>query len=294
MLDGLKKRRANAHNEEGRRLMAAGDLAGAQKAFESAIKIDPEFRSPWFNLALVHKWRHEWAEAIRCNQRVVELSGTTTDEPAWWNMGIAATALRDWQTARRAWRSYGVPLADGEGPIEDDFGLAPIRIDPAGKGEVVWARRIDPARAIIRSVPLPDSGRAWGDCILHDGVPNGERMLDGKPRSVFDEIEVWERSGVPTLVAEVHCASKADADELAETFFSGGHAAEDWTTIQILCKACSEGRVDVPHDHSRPTEWSGERRFGLASPEDDARRYAAEWSAVSPGDRRVLSMERAL
>ena len=30
------------------------------------------------------------------------------DQASWWNLGIAATALRDWPEARRAWAGCGI------------------------------------------------------------------------------------------------------------------------------------------------------------------------------------------
>jgi tetratricopeptide (TPR) repeat protein len=295
VLDSFKKRRAKAQNEAGIRHAEQGNRPAARAAYESALKLDPDLSPAWFNLGLIHKELRNWDEVIRCNRRSIELTGETTNNPAWWNLGIGATALRHWETAREAWRAYGVAIPDGEGPIEENLGLAPIRIDPEGNAEVVWATRIDPARAVIRSVPLPDTGRRWGDCILHDGVPRGERMYKGQPRAVFDELEVWESSGVPTLVARVECASFEDSDELSRIFFQADLAAEDWTKdVRALCQACSEGLVDIPHNHEGEAEWSLERRFGFAAKEEEASRWTAEWTSVSPANRRVLTVQRAL
>jgi hypothetical protein len=49
-----------------------------------------------------------------------------------WNLGIAATALGDWATARRAWTAFGVTLPAGpaDQPIDGDFGITPIRLNP--------------------------------------------------------------------------------------------------------------------------------------------------------------------
>lgn len=88
------------------------------------------------------------------HRRAVELD--SSDEAAWWNLGIAATALGEWREARTAWRACGIEIPEGDGPPDLDFGLVPVRLDPAGCGEVVWCRRIDPARAVIRNVPLPE------------------------------------------------------------------------------------------------------------------------------------------
>src|SRR5579862_2444045 len=111
------------------------------------------------------------AEAAQFNERA--LTCEPAGEEAYWNLGIAATAL-------------GMGL-----------GLVPIRLDPDGNGEVVWCDRLDPARALIRNVPTLESGFREGDIVLHDGEPKGKRELNGKFVSVFNALErIAEESGV--------------------------------------------------------------------------------------------------
>lgn len=131
-------------NERGRELSDKGDDAGAEAAYREAITLDPKFDSAWFNLGLVYKRRHDWAETLRCSLRAAELN-PQREQPAWWNLGIAATALRDWATARKAWMGYGINIPPGEGPIEANFGRTPVRIGIPEPLEVVWCRRLDPA-----------------------------------------------------------------------------------------------------------------------------------------------------
>src|SRR5205807_10273545 len=69
------------------------------------------------------------------------------DKAAWWNQGIAATALGRWGLARRAWAGFGIDLPAGEGPLDFPCGSCPVRLCPDGDAEVVWAHRIDPARS---------------------------------------------------------------------------------------------------------------------------------------------------
>jgi hypothetical protein len=97
-----------------------------------------------------------------CNERAAALGGAEGD-PAWWNLGIAATALRRWDAARDAWRRFGIQVPDGTGELQMDLGPAPVRLDPDGRAEVVWGRRVDPARIVVINVPTPESGHRWGD-----------------------------------------------------------------------------------------------------------------------------------
>jgi hypothetical protein len=188
---------ATYYNAKGQRLEAARDQDGAIALYRKAIAAAPTWSVPWYNLGLVFKYRGEWEASYRCNAEAMRLSPRY--EAAIWNTGIAATALGNWSEARRAWAAYGIELPPGDGPIEGDFGSVPIRINPDGNGEVVWCRRIDPARAVITSIPFPESAHGCGDLLLHDGAPAGYRMSEEREVPVFNELEVLQPSGHVTL-----------------------------------------------------------------------------------------------
>jgi hypothetical protein len=236
---------ALALNERGREALDEGDLDRAEGLFMESITKVPLIGIPWFNLGLVYKRRSRWTEAAACNQRSLDL-GSDDQDPAFWNLGIAATALRDWSRARSAWVAYGVDIPPGGGPIEMDFGPTAIRINPHGNAEVCWGRRIDPARVVLKNVPLPGSGHRWRDIVLHDGVPSGERNLAGRTYPVFDELERWEPSSLPTW--ECVLTGPIDAlDELQSLAYGNDIAIENWSTsIRMLCQECSTGN---PGDH---------------------------------------------
>ncbi|NED86264.1 hypothetical protein G3I76_40025, partial [Streptomyces sp. SID11233] len=153
--------------------------------------------------------------------------------------------------------------APSEPPTGMALGSAAVRLSPEGEAEVVWGRRVDPARVEVLSVPLPSSGRRWGEVVLHDGVPHGERITpEGQSFPVFDEIELWAPSPVPTWVVLLDAATEDDRDALEKLASDAGYAAEDWTSsVRLLCRSCSESRMESdagdgeradPHDHSEP------------------------------------------
>ena len=269
--------RARHLNAEGGQARDGGDLAGAERRYLAAIEIAPAFAHAWFNLGLVYKAERDWIRVAVCNRRALELDATEGD-PAYWNLGIAATALREWDTARWAWRGYGIAVTGATGPIEMDIGMAPVRINPDGAAEVVWGWRLDPARAMIANVPLPSSGHRWHDVVLHDGEPTGRRVVDGTVYGVFDEIEVWERSSVPTW----ECLIDAPAEDIADlrTRFDAHRCAlEVWTdSIRELCRECSLGSVDSDHDHGSFRAGADGSHVGIAAPRALAERLLDEWS----------------
>ncbi len=275
-------RRGFRLNELGRRAAESGDLAEAERLYQEAITCCDLLGPPWFNLGLVYKSQRRWREMMVCNRHSLAC-GSDEQDPAFWNLGIAATALRDWETARRAWGGYGFTIPEGSGPLEMDLGPSPLRINPTESGEVVWGGRLDPARIRIDSIPVGGSGHRWHDIVLHDGEPRGTRTVGEIEYPVFDELERWEESRVPSW----ECLLGGDETDLAEAeegFQRAGWALENWTTsIRRLCRSCSEGRTgDHPHG-SFPADEPG-FHVGIAAPRVEAVELLDRW--LEAGGRR--------
>jgi tetratricopeptide (TPR) repeat protein len=99
----------------------------------------------WYDAALAHKFLRNWAKAYELGRAAAARSPRGEGDPAYWNLGIAATIQRDWATARDAWAGFGIELPDGEEEIEADLGYACVRLD-TGEREVVWIERLCPTR----------------------------------------------------------------------------------------------------------------------------------------------------
>ncbi len=290
--------RAADLNERGRALLDEGRLDEAEILFRSAIDAAPGWPVPWYNLGLAHKWRHRWYDCLLANRSAAQLAEEAgeplREDPACWNLGIAATALGVWDLARWAWQGYGIPIEAGDGPPDGDHGLGFVRIDPERSGEVVFGQRMDPARVRLDCIPLPASGHRFGDVVLHDGEPTGRRTFDGRPFAVFDELERLVPSPVPTTSLQAWCAEPVDVEALMAEADATGRA-EDWTaSVQVICTACSTGDEGVEHHHDRlHTTWAPERSIGLAVPEAEVELLLARWSAAAPADRIVRSVATA-
>jgi hypothetical protein len=263
---------------------ALDDRERALPLYERVLALAPDHAAAHYNIGLVHKYRGSWTESLHHNRRASDLRAD--DEAAHWNMGIAATALRDWPAAREAWRRAGIEIAEGDGPIVEDFGLTPVRLNPDGMGEVVWGTRIDPARVVLGNIPYPDSGFRAGDIVLHDGAPVGERQYDGRTYSVFNVLALFEASANNTYEAEVRARDVADLQALTAALDEADIDHEVWTSnVRVLCKQCSEG---TPHQHASHTDetpaWPDIHLLGISTTSPEvARKVLEQWSSGGNG-----------
>ncbi len=115
---GLQRPRQHAPEDD-------GDEEGALQAYAEASRPVPTGPC-WYNAGLIHKYRGDWAASLEANARAVRCD--PGNEGAVWNLGIAATALGDWATARRAGSATAFLWPEGEGPIDYYAGRTPIRV----------------------------------------------------------------------------------------------------------------------------------------------------------------------
>ena len=265
-------------NDLGSRLSEEGDTAGAEAAYLAAMALDPEWTAPVYNLGLLYKYLGDWNRSLEYNQRATELD--SEHEAAWWNLGIAATAVADWREARRAWKGCGMTPPDGDGPPEFGWGMTPVRLDPNGDGEVVWARRIDPARAEIDSVPLPTSPYRWRDIVLTDGAEEGQRIFQGRVYPVFNALQLLSPSPFLTFVIELGIEQEEAVKALFALAIGHEMGAEYWgRSTHIMCKACSLGLPDGHTHQASPAN----PHFGLsARDEGQARALIDKWLKSTP------------
>ncbi|MFI8187754.1 tetratricopeptide repeat protein [Streptomyces sp. NPDC085946] len=233
----------------------------------------------WYDAALAHKFLRNWAKAYELGREAAARAPRGEGDPAFWNLGIAATIRRDWATARDAWAGFGIELPDGEGEITGRFGHACVRLDTGGQREVVWVERLCPARGRVVNVPVT-GGRRYGEIVVHDGEPKGERVVDGVTYPVFDELLLFEASGLPTLEVTVDAAAAADLAALVESFTGHGFGAEPASGVETLCACCGEGTR-----HQERNVRAGAQRVALAAPPEEARRLLEQWAARTPAGR---------
>jgi hypothetical protein len=270
----------------------SGDLEGAAAAFEQLRRQDPHDASLHYMAGLAAKYRGDWRVSMEANLAALEREAD--DEAARWNAAIAATALGEWAAARAQWQALGIPMPGQAGPIEGDFGLAKLRLNPWGKSESVYGTRIDPVRMRIENVPLPESGHRFGDLMLNDGASLGTYPHGGRNYNVFNALQRLQVSPFATHAVFVQVRDAAALAPLLESRSESIGLVEDWTrTLGVLCLRCSYG---VPHRHAdgedeATAEWRVERTLGIAATSLDAVQALLEdWKNPGRG-RRVERIE---
>lgn len=237
-----------------------GDKNKAIELYHQIISQKEDWSTPHYNLGLIYKYQLNWDLSFKHNYRAVELD--PQDESSQWNLGIAATMLKKWKIARWSWNNFGMNYKLIDINPEGNIGMSPIRINSETEGEVIWALRIDPARARIKSIPFPESNHRFADLILNDGAPIGKRVYNEKEYSVFNELQIIEESNYQTFSFECDFITKMNYEMLEQSCLNAGIEIENWTTdIEVLCKSCSEGE---PHEQHKPEPVFKNKRMTIA------------------------------
>ena len=74
-IDQTDWRDADRLNEQGRVRADAADWDAALSLYRQAVDRVPAYEPAWFNMALVHKQRRQWVQALDCNERAAALGG---------------------------------------------------------------------------------------------------------------------------------------------------------------------------------------------------------------------------
>lgn len=257
--------------------LATDDEDMAIEIYLQIIDLAPNWHLPYYNLGLAYKYKGNWSKSYEYNLKATALD--PSDNPSWWNLGIASTVLEKWIDARKAWNHFGLNLKITNEEVRLDIGMTPIRLK---NGEVIWADRICPARARIKNIPYKASNRKYNDIILNDGAPTGKRISNGQEYPVFDELDLLQPSDFTTYALGVRIKNKESLERLDNICHNKGAAFENWTdSTVVLCKQCSEGIPHEAHDKDLPEEraFDFEYHIAIATPkESDLNNILEEWT----------------
>jgi len=84
----------------------AGDIYNAIKLYKHVAKHTPHWAPPFERLGTLYKYRQDWKAALHYIKKSVALN--PGNQKAWWDLGIAATALKRWRIAKNVWSKFGL------------------------------------------------------------------------------------------------------------------------------------------------------------------------------------------
>lgn len=267
-----------------------GDVYTAVKIYKKLIKIAPEWYPPYQYLSAIYKYHKDWKAAYHYGQCAID-NGADKAE-MWRNFAIAATALKKWQVARSAWNKVGFQLKEVTKAPEFDMGIIPVRLRYDNFHEIVWAKQIDPARAIIESIPDPVSDRSYGDQILIDFKVTGYRVVNGKRIPVYDELELIKRSFHHTFLVFLYDSQKQEADLLDKLCWNKDLGFDNWSHLNEM--QLNKNLACLPEYYNEDLEFdlSGiDMRIAIAAESmNEVEEVMQAWSAISLKEYEILGL----
>lgn len=104
-----------AYNNLGNLLKAAGDLPGAKTAYETTLKIDPNFVIGYYNLGMTLKAMNLYLEAIAAYDKAIQLNPDYAE--AYQNLGVVLLKVGEVQASLAAFEN-AIALHEQQNPLE--------------------------------------------------------------------------------------------------------------------------------------------------------------------------------
>ena len=225
-----------------------GDVYNAVKLCKLIVRKSPDWSAPYAYLSNIYKGRNEWKPTLHYSEKAIEYN--PFNETTWENLALAATALESWKKARLAWNQLGFRFKDSNEELRLDLGFIPVRLNPSTQPEIVEATRIDPARAIIESIPQPSSGRRFKDLMLLNSKPNKDFILHGKKLGVFDELQVLKSSLWRTYAVVLQTGSQEDVDIFANLCHEADLGFDNWSNAARFFQSNLHPKVMEYYDNA--------------------------------------------
>lgn len=258
--------------EEACQYEAARDHYNAVKLYKRIVKEARYWAEPVIRLGEIYKYRQEWKPALYYNKKAVSLDAG--NQSAWWNLGIAATAMKKGRLARNVWAKFGMS-AD-----EPSLGPVSVRLHSQGQFEILWASSLGPARAVIRNIPHPNSGRRYGDIVLFDNAVRGHHTSDAYRLPVFDELGLLKRSHYKTFSCVLQSPDSRDVKTLQRLCREENLGFEVWANASRAFASQYFG--DTPEYYFHNFEAQPELLVAVASPDkESALEVLDSWKVIS-------------
>ncbi|MBK8489849.1 MAG: hypothetical protein IPL49_02815 [Saprospirales bacterium] len=229
-----------------------GDVYTAVKLYKKVIRLAPDWVEPYLHLSILYKDRADWKTCLHYTRKSLQFDPEARE--AWTNMGLASTALKKWKAARQAWNHLGYEFKETDQSTDFDLGTVTLYLNPQALPEIVWARQLDPARAVVLSIPQPGSGRRYRDTILFDPESVGTQVVGAKKWAAYKELQVLRSSPYKTFSVELLEVTDAQVDALAKLCNEDGIGFDNWSAATHLFLPPAFRESPEFHLHSFPRE----------------------------------------
>lgn len=254
-----------------------GDLYQAVKLYKRVLKDAPEWAFPHFRLGQIYKQRLEWKPCLHYHKKTIALD--SSNKQAWWDVGLAATALNKRRIAKRVWAKFGFTAAKPtkKGPLA-------VRIPLGEKFEIIWVHPIDPVKGIITNIPHPSSGRNFNDIILFDKEEVGYTVIDQYRHPIYPELGIFKRAGYHTFSAQLLASNKADIKTLEQLCHTANLGFEVWSNATRVFAPQLSGSLPEYYgssDKNLPVQPASIFVAIAAKREWEVLRVLRDWSIIS-------------
>lgn len=206
----------------------AEDVYNAIKLYKRIIKLQPQWLPPYLQLRTIYKRRREWKPAYHYTKRALSLDSAHSD--VWWDLGIAATALKKWRIAKNVWSKFNFPSTFSA----EDREFCALHLSNGKQFELVWARPLCPARAEILSIPLPESRQRYRDIVLYDRQELKGHSIAGREKlPVFNFLGHWKHSSYHTFSCELYTRREKDIQSMESLCRQAGYGFENWSNSSL-------------------------------------------------------------
>jgi len=226
----------NALYEQALRYDQKGDTYNAVKLYKKLTRLAPQWAPPFERLGTIYKYRGEWKPCLHYFKKTVALDSGS--QYAWWDLGIAAAALKKWRIARNVWSKFGKAPAQGwqSEPVS-------VRLEYESRYEILWADMIDPVRCLLRNIPHPDSGHRYRDILLLDRIASGHQVVRCKRFPIFQVLGLFKRSTFTTYSCRLQTSDPKAVEALERLCREAGLGFEVWSNATRSYAPKSDRRV---------------------------------------------------
>ena len=238
--------------ERARQFESIGDIYNAVKLYKRIAKIAPEWLPPFIQLTGIYKARQEWKAALHFAKKVVALDPALQD--GWWDLGIAAAATGKERLAKMVWQKFG------EKTLRNT--AVSLRLQHSGIFELVGAQVLDPVRAVITSIPHPDSGRRFRDLVLFDRQVTGIQVVNRRKLPVYNELGLLKSAHYLTFTCVLSNAGPEDIQLLENLCLEADLGFEIWSNAAWAKTVVPQkGRIPEFYSNPVPANAAGEKTW---------------------------------